>query len=394
MRILSLLVLLVGLVVPTASVIAGDVISPTAVNSSYQKLQATLTDGRYISLSELSSGIWAYDRMPAFENREVEARHQILNAYSMIATDEKRSRATRQRIEGKLKKALSLLHKHHGKDSFELASYYQDIGQLYLKLASLYPALPATMRKGQKLFSKASDLFIEQYENDNRQLAAAMLGIVNRIQHERYSGTRQYFSLAKKLVADLDVQTLQADVDYLSGMNAIKHENYERGERKLLEALATAKQEQAPDNLVRRIHAGLVIAAQKLGKEEMATNHSVAVARLNAANAEKGMQAIYTEVLDYSQALGQRTAWGGVTVEFTVDEEGFVKDPTFVAGPESLKTVALRTVKNFRYAPQVQGGELVATSGVRYKFEFVDVRFRADRSVSQSYTQQQQGSWD
>ncbi|XOV85811.1 MAG: energy transducer TonB [Pseudomonadota bacterium] len=58
-------------------------------------------------------------------------------------------------------------------------------------------------------------------------------------------------------------------------------------------------------------------------------------------------------------------------VEFTVSEDGFVRDP-FVAETTSelFNAAAVDAASRFRFAPRFQDGKPIATPGVRNKISF------------------------
>jgi hypothetical protein len=57
-------------------------------------------------------------------------------------------------------------------------------------------------------------------------------------------------------------------------------------------------------------------------------------------------------------------------VAFTVDKEGFVRDPVVIGNVDSeiLKTHLLRAVRKFRFAPRVVDGDAVVTRNQEYVF--------------------------
>lgn len=62
---------------------------------------------------------------------------------------------------------------------------------------------------------------------------------------------------------------------------------------------------------------------------------------------------------------------GQVTLEFTIDEEGFVREPRVLESTRpTLDAEALAAVGNFRYAPRFVDGAFVETDDATFTYSF------------------------
>lgn len=74
----------------------------------------------------------------------------------------------------------------------------------------------------------------------------------------------------------------------------------------------------------------------------------------------------------YPRSAARIRKEGWVTVEFTVDDQGFVKDPKPIEGDnmKNFSKSAITAVKDYRFAPRFADGQPVSTEGLRYRFVF------------------------
>lgn len=78
-----------------------------------------------------------------------------------------------------------------------------------------------------------------------------------------------------------------------------------------------------------------------------------------------------TEADLQAELIKQRLA-GAVVISFTVDEQGFVVNPSVVESTQAtLDEAALAMIQGFRYAPRFVDGHAVGTDGVKYTASFV-----------------------
>lgn len=127
--------------------------------------------------------------------------------------------------------------------------------------------------------------------------------------------------------------------------------------------------------------ANLVEAYEEIGESDRATEHCLAIGRTVPWNGTAEYQPLFKRPPIYPRSALVRRVEGYVLVEFTVDDMGFVRDPSILesgagrtpaggAYAGDLEAAAVEAVKKFRYAPKYVDGEPVAVDGVRNRIVF------------------------
>ena len=119
-------------------------------------------------------------------------------------------------------------------------------------------------------------------------------------------------------------------------------------------------------------HANLVQLFEETGESSKATTHCQAIGASRPFNPEQQQVPLYLSAPEYPRRAQVAGREGWVVVNFTLDEEGFVRDPSVVdwKGHKLFGEAALKTMKKWRFAPRHVDGEPVATSDLRYKLTF------------------------
>ena len=131
--------------------------------------------------------------------------------------------------------------------------------------------------------------------------------------------------------------------------------------------------------------ANLVEAYEEVGESDRATEHCLAIGRTVPWNGTADYQPLFKRTPTYPRSALARRIEGYVLVEFTVDDMGFVRDPSILeskagrtpaggAYAEDLEAAAVEAVRKFRYAPKYVDGEAVAVDGVRNRIVFTLAR--------------------
>ena len=132
-----------------------------------------------------------------------------------------------------------------------------------------------------------------------------------------------------------------------------------------------------------RIRTQLVTSFQEIGKPERATEHLLAISRDTQDLPESELLPIYRVPPDYPDQLLAQGIEGRVTLQLTVDEEGFVEDVIVIdsvatengqskPGPgfKSFDRQAILAVRRYRYAPRYSDGEAKKATGVTTRISF------------------------
>ena len=135
-------------------------------------------------------------------------------------------------------------------------------------------------------------------------------------------------------------------------------------------------------------HAFIVGAYESWGKSDLATEHCRAVGRETPASPDRDYVPLFRMAPVYPTTLLAQGIEGHVDLEFTIDENGFVRDAVVVSEvvdgrPDlaksrvgtsqenrSFRNAARAAVERFRYAPRFVDGEAVAVDGVKTRISF------------------------
>ncbi len=115
-------------------------------------------------------------------------------------------------------------------------------------------------------------------------------------------------------------------------------------------------------------HAFLVAVLEELGDSEAATEHSLAVARLQPVD-RSDWSPLYRRVPNYPPTISTR---GHATFRFSINSEGFVENIELVErqGSAAMANAAEEALQHWRYAPRMVNGRPVHTDGVMQSFVF------------------------
>jgi len=166
---------------------------------------------------------------------------------------------------------------------------------------------------------------------------------------------------------------------------------YRRNNRKVTRYLLSALSAFGGDTMGEQaqrlmIHTLLVQAYESLNESDNATKHCVAIGRESQFAPNQDHMPLFRLVPQYPSSLLVRGVEGFVDLTFTVDENGFVKNPEVVAaspvrgggfsgalGPKterSFEAAALDAVGRFRYAPKFVDGVAVPVEDVKTRISF------------------------
>lgn len=244
------------------------------------------------------------------------------------------------------KRALRISAKHHGDKSAE----YGDLA--FRAARSIYDR--SRSQAGKKYMDAAHEIFLAEYgEADWR------VGLTNFYLGKMRFSRKQYKQAAEYLEAALP--SFSGDSDNIKSLRLVTR-------------------------------ALLVQTYESRGKSELATPHCVAIGSESQFSPNQDYKPIFRLAPRYPSEMLARGVEGFVDLSFTIDENGFVKDPVVIqsvpdkrrpgssikrrgsAEDESFEAAAAEVIKRFRYAPRFVDGEPVAVEGVktRISFQLVD----------------------
>ena len=121
--------------------------------------------------------------------------------------------------------------------------------------------------------------------------------------------------------------------------------------------------------MARRI---LVQALEHAGQRDRATEHCLAIGSATAWTSIEDYEPLYKREPAYPEDKRSNNVEGSVLIEFTVDAEGYAKDPVVISsvGGLEFEAPALAAIAGFRFAPRFVDGSPVPVEGVRYRVVF------------------------
>jgi len=218
-------------------------------------------------------------------------------------------------IDGNLKyqkQVLEISEKTHGKDSLEH-------GQLLIEAG-------------------AENLNIGQSEQARKNI---------------YNG---YEILARQLDPSSDQL---AYASFIVGKYEISVAKYETAIEYLNKTLATFDEPDQPTNQLELLtHGFLVHAYESLEQRDRATQHCLAIGRMTPLVPNQDIQPLFRKDPDYPFSELQDGKTGYATIEFDVDEKGFVRNARAIDGSgANFKDSAINAIEKWRYAPSFVNGK-------------------------------------
>jgi len=162
-----------------------------------------------------------------------------------------------------------------------------------------------------------------------------------------------------------------ARINLLFGRIYLYQERYQMALNSLLVSFdALSAYPNSNINLSNRLY--LIEAYERLGRSEDATEHLLAIGAANRLAPNENLVPLYLVVPDLGSASGTQNDDSGILVSFTVDREGFVKEPELTNDVtiDSLSAVFLQAIRQFRFAPRFIMGDAVDSPDQQYLFSY------------------------
>jgi TonB family protein len=119
-------------------------------------------------------------------------------------------------------------------------------------------------------------------------------------------------------------------------------------------------------------HAMLVRLYQQQNNPDKATEHCQAIGRMTPWKENQEQTPLFRVPPEYPYTAAKRLQDGWVQLEFTIDKDGFVKDPKVLQweGSKAFEASSIKALERWRYAPKFENGEPVAaTSRVQLDYK-------------------------
>lgn len=277
--------------------------------------------------------------------------------YATLLNDTGEFKKARSTLKGK----LNNLERRYGEDATELVNMLIQLGRAAKRANSSI-----------EYFERAARLS-EGYDNNlleaqkNFDIAAILL---------RRGGSaliEPYIDRAYDIYAD----RLQGD-DFRLGFMAYHKAQWAIAQSRhgdaigYLQTSLTAFKTPAGDplgDLERTVRLLLIESFETLGQSAAATEHCLAVGAKQRWTLSP--EPLYKQEPVFPMAAIKDQMNGEVTLSFTIDEQGFVVNPTVAESDQTIfNDTALAMVQGFRYAPRFVDGNPVATAEMEYTASF------------------------
>lgn len=109
-------------------------------------------------------------------------------------------------------------------------------------------------------------------------------------------------------------------------------------------------------------HARLIELYEKKGDSDSSTQHCIAIGSMKPWSETQNQTPLFRLAPRYPISYARDGKEGWTQMSFTVDEQGFVKDPVVIAseGGKLFTKESLKAIKRWRYAPKFVDGQPVA----------------------------------
>ena len=261
---------------------------------------------------------------------------------------------------------LELYEKIYGEDTVECIPVYIALGRN--KGISLQSVAAA------KQFNRALKIGKEVYGKNSEDYAQLSLDIgESLLQDARSKKAKKHLEFAYDYFSENlgKESTKTAYATLMLGKFEMSEADYRNAIKYFEEALEIYGDPELPKERIElTIHALLVQAYENIGNSDSATTHSLAIGRVSQFSASQEPTPLAYFMPKYPSAAAGKE--GKVTVRFTIDEAGFVRNPNIVEtqGSSYFEIEVLKVIEKFRFAPRFVDGKPVATDNAKYVFSF------------------------
>lgn len=243
-----------------------------------------------------------------------------------------------------------------------------------LQLSKMYVQM-SMLGKAKSSAKKLLDLADEYLEEGHIDRAGIYMQVAEINYHRRkYSSARKYYSKAKNMYETTygleDYRTVWPD--FFIGKTYLTQGKYGKS-REIFSKIIDDFEGSVPadDLLLISSRTFLVQIYEKTDKSDEATKHCRAIAYAKPRDTLEDEKALFLAKPYYPQEALRKKVPGHVILEFTVSDEGKVRDVEVLSGINTgmFRREAIKTVKKFRYAPAVKDGKIIEVR-VKHKIFF------------------------
>ena len=289
-----------------------------------------------------------------FGKKSVNTANLAVN-YAILLNDSGDYRQSRRVLRGK----LPILEDHYGSDAIELVPILVQLGRLQFDPQRPGAALEHFSRASWLAGSHESKLYRAHQCYEIAQELLQRGGI-------RFA--EQYIQSAHQIYAD-ELQENDVRLGLTSfhmAMWATGRRQFEKATEYFNGSLAAFKTSDGPiREMEKTIRKRLVELYEALEQPERATEHCLVLGAREPWSLPPAP--IYRARPVYPQDAIDDKLSGEVSLEFMIDEQGYVRNATVTRSSENaLNDIAVTMIRKYRYAPRFERGKPVATEGIEY----------------------------
>ncbi len=289
-----------------------------------------------------------------FGKKSVNTANLAVN-YAILLNDTGDYKESRKVLRGK----LPVLEDHYGSDAIELVPVLVQLGRVKFD--------PQRPREALEHFSRASWL---AGNHESKLYRAQQCFDIARdlLQRGGIQFAEQYIQSAHAIYAEeLQENDMRLGLSsFHMAMWAAGRRQFEKAAEYFNGSLAAFETGEDPmRQMESTIRHRLVETYESMEQPDRATEHCLALGARRPW--EQSPAPIYRARPVFPQEAIDGKLSGDITLEFTIDEQGYVRNAAIAeSSEEALNDIAISMIQRYRYAPRFEDGRPVATDGVEY----------------------------
>ena len=289
-----------------------------------------------------------------FGKKSVNTANLAVN-YAVLLNDAEEYRQSGRVLRGR----LPVLEEHYGTDAIELVPVLVELGR-----AKFDPRRP---REALEHFSRASWL---ADNHENKLYRAQQCYDISRelLQRGGIQFAEQFIQSAHSIYTEeLEANDVRLGLtSFHMAMWATGRQQFEKAAEYFTGSLTAFKTDDGPmREMEKTVRQRLVELYENMEQPERATEHCLALGAHQSWSTPP--TPIHRARPVFSQEAIEDKLSGEVALEFTIDEQGYVRDAAVTRSSNAaLNDIAITMIRKYRYAPRFEEGEPVATDSVEY----------------------------
>ena len=277
--------------------------------------------------------------------------------YATLLNDTGEFKRARRVLKGKLK----IMEEAYDSDADELVAILMELGR-----AEFDTRRP---KDGLAYFERISAM-LDNHENDLYRGMKNWDIVKILLRRQGNAFTRKYVEAAHEYYSN---QLIPSDIrlglaSYHMALWKLADNQFEEAVSYLDASLIAFKTDESQmHELEKTVRMMLVNTLENAKESELATTHCLALGRNQTWKVPA--KPLYFSMPDFPPELTNTALVGEFTLEFTIDEDGFVRNPGVTRSTHAdMDEVVMEAIGKFRYAPRFVEGKPVATEGMNYTF--------------------------